>query len=121
MSDFKRFKRAVKSMLPRIGKKRDRYYDYGDARLMINDLGLQMSADVLAYLVSRTDVLEDFIQGVYFFEDDIRKKDVVIDPTVINSKYEPKVYVEDGKVEFTASYGGDEIIFAEYQLPEGMK
>ena len=59
--------------------------------------------------------LEDFYKIVlYQLENQIRKE-VVTEFATIDLEYEPKVYVEDGRIGFTVQYRGDEIVFAQYK------
>ena len=60
-------------------------------------------------------ILEDFINNIYRLEADIRKR-VVNEFSVIDPKFEPKVYNEDGMLGFTVRYKQEEIVFAEYRI-----
>lgn len=115
MSDYKRLKRLLKSLIPRFPRDEDRQYSLADSRNMINDLGLQMSADTLAYLVGDDKILDDFLNNVYYLEDDIGRK-VITDYATIDMKYNPRVYEESDLVGFSVTYRGEEIVFAEYDL-----
>ncbi|MCB0840813.1 MAG: hypothetical protein KDD99_29295 [Bacteroidetes bacterium] len=115
MSEFKRFQRLAKSIIPRFKRGDDEYYSREDARNMINDLGMQMEPEVLAKLIENEEVLEDFTNSIYQLEKKVRKK-VVTDFATIDLEFEPKVYVEDGVVGFTIVHRGDEIVFAEYKI-----
>lgn len=116
MSDeFSRLKRLAKSLIPRFPKGKERYYTPSDARMMINELGLQMSPEVLKYLVSRDAILDDFINSIYQLEQEIRKR-VVTEFGTIDHEYEPRVYVEGQVVGFSVTYKNEEIVFAEYEM-----
>ncbi|MEZ4772255.1 MAG: hypothetical protein R3D00_03665 [Bacteroidia bacterium] len=117
MSDFKRLTRLSKSIIPRFERGRSRHYNHGDARMMINDLGMQMSPEVLQKLVSNAEVLEDFLNSIYQLEQKINKE-VVTEYATIDTEYEPKVYVEERSVGFSITYKGKEVVFAEYELEE---
>lgn len=113
MSDFKRLERLVKALIPRLPRAEDRQYQLSDARHMINDLGLQMPPEVLAYLIERDAILDDFLMSVYGLERELRRK-VVTDFGVIDEALDPKVYIEDGTVGFSVTHKGRELVFAEY-------
>ena len=115
MSEFKRFKRLAKSLIPRFPRGDEKYYTREDARNMINDLGLQISPEALEALVNSETVLEDFTNSIYELERKIRKK-VVTDFATIDLEFEPHVYEEDGRVGFTILHRGDEILFADYKV-----
>lgn len=115
MSDYNRLKRVLKSLIPRFPRDEDRQYSLEDARNMINDVGLQMSAEILRKLVEDDKILDDFLSNIYFLESDIGRK-VVSSYATIDMKYNPRVYVEDDLVGFSITYKGEEIVFAEYEL-----
>lgn len=119
MSDFLRLKRLAKSLLLNLGKKRAQYYNFEDAKMMINDLGLSIPPDLLAKLVDSNVILDDFLTCIYQLEDAIGKNDVITEDMTIHPKYEPKVYVEGQRIAFTAKYGflqKEETVFAEYNF-----
>lgn len=118
MSEYNRLKRVVRSLIPDFSAKRkdiDQYYEAEDARMMINELGMQIPPKVLKALVNSDVALEEFINGVYLVEDEIRRQ-IITDRSIIDPIYEPKVYLEDGLIGFTVSHKGEEIIFAEFRL-----
>lgn len=115
MSDFKRIQRLAKSLIPRFPKNREKYWEHSDVRNMINDLGLQMSPEVLSKLVNNDQVLDDFISSIYQLERRINRE-VITEFATIDTDYDPKVYVEDGEVGFSITHKGKEIVFAEYKL-----
>ena len=115
MSEFKRLERIVKSLIPRIPRAEDRQYQLSDARHMINDLGLQMPPEVMAYLLERDTILDDFIMSIYALERELRRK-VITDFDTIDEALDPKVYVEGNEVGFSVTHQGRELVFAEYRL-----
>ncbi|MDX2250581.1 MAG: hypothetical protein SF052_27615 [Bacteroidia bacterium] len=117
MSDFKRLARLTKSIVPRFERGRSRYLNHDDARMMINDLGMQMSPEVLKKLIFNAEILEDFINSVYQLEQKINKE-VVTEYATIDIEYNPKVYVEGHTVGFSITYKDKEVVFAEYDLEE---
>jgi hypothetical protein len=119
MSDFLRIKRLAKSFLPNLGKSRTQYYNFEDAKMMINDLALAIPADLLPKLLDSNTILDDFLTCIYQLEDAIGKKDVITEDMSINPVYKPKVYVDGEKIAFTATYGllsKEEMVFAEYNF-----
>ena len=73
MSELYRIKRIVKSLIPRTPRNPDRRYSYDDARLIINDLAMSLSPEMLAYLVDSDEVLEDFVLSLYELEYTIKQ------------------------------------------------
>ncbi|MEM8902055.1 MAG: hypothetical protein AAGC85_28370 [Bacteroidota bacterium] len=116
MSDFKRLERIIKSRLPRFPKDIDYTYSIKDARNMINDLGLSLSPEALAYLTETETILDDFLEGVYHVENRFKKR-VANEQAFLKEEFSPKVYEEDGKATFTLTYRGKESSFAAYALP----
>ncbi|MEM7658620.1 MAG: hypothetical protein AAF399_21020 [Bacteroidota bacterium] len=117
MSEFKRLKRAAKSYLPRFDWRKEDPYTHEDARHMINDLGMQMSAEVLDLLVEKDDVLDDFLQGIASLEGEI-KGPVLTEFGFIDAELEPSVLVEGQRVSFFIRHKKEALIFAEYTLEE---
>ena len=120
MSELDRFKRLAKSLIPRFPKGEERQYHLEDARMMINDLGLSLSPEVLNYLVTTDTVLDDFINSIYNVEQKLRKR-IVTDFATIDTEWNPKAYMEDGTVAFTIKTRKHEVIFAEYELPKHLR
>lgn len=117
MSELDRFKRLAKSLIPRFPRGDQRQYSLEDARMMINDLGLNIPPEVLDHLVNTDTILDDFINSIYNLENKLRKR-IITDFATIDAKWNPNVYVENGKVAFTISTKKEELIFAEYDLPK---
>lgn len=115
MSEYKRFKRLIKSVIPRFPDGNQRSYTLDDVKSVINDLGMEIPAKVLKAIMSNDMLLDDFLNNLYHLEADIRKR-VVNDFSVIDPKFEPKVYNEDGMLGFTIQHKGEEIVFAEYRI-----
>ena len=116
MSELYRLKRIVKSLIPRTPRQAERRYSYGDARLMINDLALDLSPETLEYLVETDTVLEDFVLSVYELEYMLGRK-ATTEISVFDPGLSPKAYDESPRVVFTVQYEGQEWVFAEYQIP----
>jgi hypothetical protein len=119
LDEYKRLKRMFKSLIPRFPRDEDRQYTLSDARNMINDLGIQMSPEALERLVSSDLILDDFINNIYFLEEDIGRK-VITEFATIDMKYNPRVYEDQAEnlIGFSVTYRGEEIVFAEYPLRE---
>ncbi|MEM6764274.1 MAG: hypothetical protein AAF824_06995 [Bacteroidota bacterium] len=116
MSNLDRLERIIKSRLPRFPKTIDYTYSIKDARNMINDLGLSLSPEALAYLTETETVLDDFLEGIYHVENKFRKR-VASERAILKEEFSPQVYEEDSKATFTLTYRDKEYIFAEYELP----
>ena len=116
MSELYRIKRIVKSLIPRTPRNPERRYSYSDARLIINDLGMSLSPETLAYLVDSDEVLEDFVLSMYEMEYTLNRK-ATNEITVIDPELKPKAYEEDQRVVFTVFYDNEEWVFAEYSTP----
>jgi len=112
---FRRLKRVAQSYLPHLSSEANREYSYEDARMMLTDLGLQMSPEVLDTLLSRLDVLDDFILSIYQLEKEIKRTDIVTEFCTIDMKYEPHVYADSRFIGFTITHEDEEILFAEYK------
>lgn len=116
MSEFKRLSRLIKSAIPRFPRGKDRQYQLSDARMMITDLGMQMSPEALAFMTEDDNKLDDFLMNIYHLESDIRKK-AITEFATIDLDLSPKVYEEDGKLGFSVLHKDEEIVFAEYDFP----
>lgn len=119
MSELSRLKRIAQALIPNFRKQRDRYYTFEDAKMIISELGIAIPPDLFAKIVDDDRILDDFLNKIYQLEDEIGKKDVIMEESVINPIYAPKVYVEENKVTFTVRYGfltKEEVIFAEYSF-----
>lgn len=119
MSELSRLKRIAQALIPNLGKQRDRYYNFEDAKMIISELGISIPPDLFAKITEDDRILDDFLNKIYQLEDEIGKKDVITTESIINPIYSPKVYVEENKIAFTVSYGfltKQEVIFAEYSF-----
>ncbi|MEL6675891.1 MAG: hypothetical protein AAFR61_27030 [Bacteroidota bacterium] len=116
MSEFKRLTRLLKSRIPRFPRKAEDNYSLSDARMIITDLGMQMSPEALQYLTNDDALLEDFLENIYHLEERVGRK-VITEYATINTEFEPKVYEENGELGFSVIYGRKELVYAEYRLP----
>lgn len=113
MSDFTRLKRIAKSLVPRWPASGEKNYSFEDARLIINDLGMKLSPEMLASLLSRTETLDDFLGSIYELEHKL-KRPVVTELATIDPVLEPDVHVEGSKVAFSVKWREERLVFAEY-------
>jgi hypothetical protein len=117
MSDFKRLQRIAKSMIPRFSFKPQSEYSMEDAHDMINDLGIQIPPKVLKLLLSKDEILDDFVEGVVALRREI-KRDVLDEFGLIDAELEPQVLIDGQTVTFCIQHKKEFLIFAEYTLPE---
>ena len=117
MSEFKRVERIIRSLVPRFPRNRDRHYSLTDARNILNELGLQMSPEALAYMLAEDTRMDDFINAIYDLESRLGKK-TVNESGNLDEELEPKVYEEEGDLGFSVTHRGKEYVFAEYRLFE---
>ncbi|MEM9985063.1 MAG: hypothetical protein AAF804_08195 [Bacteroidota bacterium] len=117
MSEFKRLERIIRSLIPRFPRNRDRYYSITDARNILNELGLHMSPEALAFMLAEDTRMDDFINAIYDLEARLGKK-AVDESGNLDEGLDPKVYEEDGELGFSVTHRGKEYVFAEYELSE---
>ena len=92
MSNIDRLKRVVKSWYAGLRKKRrSAVYEQDDPRMIINDLGLQMSPEGLAFIADSSFHREDMLMQIYAAEEEL-DRDLVVDNTHLDPVYSPKVY-----------------------------
>ena len=118
MSEYKRLRRVLKSLMPDFGGRRrdvDDYYDQKDAINIVNELAMEIPPKVFKGLINSERALDDIITGIYLVEDEIGEP-IVNDHKIIDLQFEPKVYIEEGVMGFTVSTGKEEIVFAEFRL-----
>lgn len=120
MSDFSRLNRLMKSLIPNFGKKRERYYSFDEARMMIADLGMAIPPEMLQKLLETEALLDEFLNSLYQLEDEIGKGSIVTDFSVIDAAYQPTVHVEENKIAFSVTYKKlfqtQQLVFVEYTL-----
>ncbi len=115
MSDLRRLERIAKSLIPRIPRGSKQQYTLDDARNMINEFGIDLSPEALAFLTQDDIHLDSFLMGVYHLENKIGKR-VVTDQATIVEDLSPKVYEEEGTIAFTVLWRGKERVFAEFEM-----
>jgi len=116
--EYHRLRRIVKSLIPRFKRKEGRKnFQLNDAKHMLNELGMQMSPELLEYLTQDDRKLDEFIEGIYALEDDLGIP-VIDDFGAIRTDLLPKVYVEKENklVGFSVTYAGEEVVFVEYPI-----
>lgn len=119
MSQLKRLERLVKSLVPRFPRDPKRQYTLDDARMMINEMGMDLQPQTLAYLVDNEEFLDEFINSVYHVENKLGKG-IITESATIDPIYEPQAYEEDGNVGFTVKLRRKEVVFAEYEIPPSL-
>lgn len=97
-------------------KRRKYYYSADDARAILTELGLQMSARTFSYLTDDTVMLEEFVSQLHETEE-VLGFGVVKDMKEIHPGLKPAVSEENGYVVFTIQHNGKEKIIAEIRLP----
>lgn len=118
MSELQRLKRVFDSWLGQVRKTKKRRlssYDQDDPRMIITELGLQMSPDALVYMTDDSVRREDFLHQVYAAEDEL-DIDLIRDNREIDPALDPKVYEEEGYIVFTAMVDGEEFVIAEFKF-----
>jgi hypothetical protein len=120
MSELFRLKRIVSSWIGGVRhrkKRRISSYEHDDARMILNDLGLQMTPEALAFVADDRFRREDFLMQLYAAEEelgiDLIKDNIMLDPAL-----SPTVYEREGKLAFTAAIRGEEYIVAEFDYPK---
>lgn len=115
MSEIDRLKRIARSWWGGIRKKqRPASYERDDARMIINDLGLQMSPEALTSIADNSFRREDMLVQIYNAEEDLGI-DIIQDNVQIDSQWEPKVYEEEGKIAVTIVVKKEEIVIVEFE------
>ena len=120
MSNLKRLERVVKSWTGKLTRKRKYYYTTENVRLIITDLGIQISPEVFEWLTTNTVAQEEFISQVHESEE-VLGIGIVRDFDKIHPELDAKVYEDGQTVMFTLTYKGKERIFAELELPDQLK
>lgn len=113
MSELRRLERIAKSLIPRIPRGAKQQYKLEDARNMINEHGMDLSPEALAFLVDEDIHLDSYLMGVYHLENKLKKR-VVTDQATIVEELAPKVYEEEDQIIFTVTWGGKERVYVEY-------
>ena len=113
---LERLKRMTRARLPNIFGSRERYYNFDDARMAINDLGIEIPAPMLQKLLDNDEHLDDFITALYEVEKLMGVDSILTPFATLESKYKPKVIVTDNHVAFTLHHKSEDLIFAEYTL-----
>jgi len=120
MSEFSRLNRLVKALVPNFSKKRERYYSFDEARMMIADLAMPIPPEMLQKLLDTDALLDEFINSLYQVEDEIGKGSIVTEFSTIMADYQPSVHIEENKIAFTVTYKklfqAHQTVFVEYSL-----
>lgn len=118
MSEFYRIKRIVNSWLgSRHKRRRSATYEQDDPRMILNDLGLQMSPEALAFVADSSFRREDMLMQIYAAEEEL-DVDLVLDNVQIDPIWDPKVYVGDQKFAVTVVVRKQEVVVIEFDYPD---
>lgn len=118
MSEFYRIKRVVSSWLAgRVKRRRTATYEQDDARMILNELGLQMSPEALAFVADNSFRREDMLVQIYAAEEELNV-DLILDNVMIDPIWDPKVYVGDKKFAITVTVRREEVVIVEFDYPE---
>lgn len=114
MSNLQRLKRLTKSWIGSLRKRRrSASYEQDDPRMIINELGLQMSPETLTFLADSSYHREDLLVQIHGAEEeldiDLIRNNVEIDPI-----WDPKVYEDDSLILFTVVVDEEEVIIVEF-------
>ncbi|MEM6261286.1 MAG: hypothetical protein AAGI38_02180 [Bacteroidota bacterium] len=116
MSEYYRFKRLIRSMMPDFSRRKaSNWYSSADVRMVINDLAFDIPPKVLKAMTTNDRLLDDFTNKLYLLEEELERK-VVTDFAVLDPNLEPKVFVEGNRLGFTVMYRGKRLMFAEYTI-----
>ena len=118
MSEFYRIKRIVNSWLgSRVKRRRSSTYEQDDPRMILNDLGLQMSPEALAFVADDSFRREDMLMQLYAAEEEL-DVDLVLNNVQLDPIWDPKVYVGDGKFAITVVVRREEVLVVEFDYPD---
>lgn len=115
MSNFIRLLRVAKAWTGKL--RRTVYYDTADARMILNELGMQMSPAALEYMTSSDLIMEEFLQCIYEAEEVLGKSLISEGGMQISPVWKTRVLEADGILVFTLMDGKKEKIFAEFRMP----
>ena len=115
MSEIDRLKRIVRSWWGgRHKSRRSAAYEQDDPRMIINDLGLQLSPEGLASIADSSFRREDMLVQIYNAEEELGI-DLIEDNVRIDPRWEPRVYELDGHIAITATVKDEEVVVIEFQ------
>ncbi len=118
MANIDRLKRVVESWVGGLRKRRrTAVYEHDDPRMIINDLGLQMSPEALSFIADSRYHREDMLMQIYAAEEEL-DRDLVVDNNRLDPVYSPKVYEDEDKITITMVVNGKESIIVEFSRKE---
>lgn len=118
MSNIERLKRVVTSWVGGLRKKRrSSVYEQDDPRMIINDLGLQLSPEALSFIADSSFHREDMLMQIYAAEEEL-DRDLVVDNVRLDPVYSPKVYESFDRIAVTMIINGDEVVVFEFSRKE---
>lgn len=114
MANIDRLKRVVMSWVGGLRKRRrNAVYEQDDPRMIINDLGLQLSPEGLAFIADSSFHREDMLMQIYAAEEEL-DRDLVVDNNRLDPAYSPKVYEKDDRIVVTMVVKGEEVVIFEF-------
>ena len=118
MSNIDRLKRVVKAWYAGLRKRRrTAVYEKDDPRMIINDLGLQMSPEALSFIADSSFHREDMLVQIYAAEEEL-DRDLVLDNIRLDPAYSPKVYETEDRIAVTMIVKGEEVVIFEFSRKE---
>ncbi len=114
MANIDRLKRVVGSWVGSFRKRRrPGVYEQDDPRMIINNLGLQLSPEALSFIVDSQFHREDMLMQIYAAEEEL-DCDLVVDNTRLDPARSPKVYEEKDQIAITVTVKGEEIVVVHF-------
>ena len=118
MSNIDRLKRVVRSWVGGLRKRRrTAVYEKDDPRMIINDLGLQMSPEGLAFIADSSFHRQDMLVQIHAAEEAL-DRDLVISNSYLDPAYSPKVYEEEDRIVVTMIIRDEEVVIFEFSRKE---
>ena len=116
MSVRNRLKRVVKSWTGVLSRN-EIYYSYDDARMILTELGMDMSPEAFAYLTGSQEIMDEFLGQVSAVEKKLGIN-IILDNSRIDPELSPQVYEIDGEIIITILDKGVESILVEFPFEE---
>jgi|GEM_PF-1486094 len=118
MSNIDRLRRVVNSWVgSRRKQRRPAVYEQDDPRMIINDLGLQLSPEALSLIADNNFYREDLLVQIYAAEEEL-DCDLVVDNIQLDPQYSPKVYEDEKVIAVSILIDGEEVVIIEFTRPE---
>lgn len=118
MSNIDRLKRVVTTWVGSMRKRRrPAVYEQDDPRMIINDLGLQLSQEALSLIADNNFYREDMLVQIYAAEEEL-DRDLVVDNIQLDPQYSPKVYEDENRITVSILIEGEEVVIIEFSRQE---